>query len=57
MENKKLNLAELKAKANNVATVDALNAIKGGVDAACHDGKCTTTIIGGSATTYGTTPR
>lgn len=40
MENKKMSLAELKAKANAVNTVEALNAIKGGVAVVCHDGKC-----------------
>jgi hypothetical protein len=40
MENKKMSLAELKAKANAVNTAEALNAIKGGVATVCHDGKC-----------------
>lgn len=38
--NKKMSLAELKAKANAVNTAEALNAIKGGVAVVCHDGSC-----------------
>lgn len=37
---KKLSLAELAAKANAVTNVEALNAIKGGEQTQCHDGKC-----------------
>lgn len=40
MENKKMSLAELKAKANVINTAEALNAIKGGEETKCHDGKC-----------------
>ena len=40
MENKKMSLAELKAKANAVTTAEALNAIKGGTAVVCHDGSC-----------------
>ena len=40
MENKKMTFAELKAKANAVTTIEALNAIKGGEQIRCHDGKC-----------------
>jgi|JI61114C2RNA_FD_contig_101_282366_length_281_multi_21_in_0_out_0_1 hypothetical protein len=40
MENKKMSLAELKAKANAVNTAEALNAIKGGEAVVCHDGSC-----------------
>jgi hypothetical protein len=42
MENKKLSLAELKAKANNVLTVEVLNSIQGGTDTVCHDASCIT---------------
>ena len=42
MENKKMSLAALKAKANNVTSVEAVNAIKGGMDTVCHDGSCIT---------------
>jgi hypothetical protein len=35
MENKKLSLAELKAKANAITTAEALNAIKGGATQGC----------------------
>lgn len=45
MENKKLSLAELKAKANAVNTAEALNAIKGGAATACHDGRCPITTV------------
>jgi hypothetical protein len=38
--NKKMSFAELKAKASAVTTAEALNAIKGGAETRCHDGKC-----------------
>jgi hypothetical protein len=34
--NKKMNFAQLKAKANAVTTAEALNAIKGGEQTSCH---------------------
>lgn len=49
-----MSLVALKEKASNVATTDALNAIKGGMDTVCHDGSCLQTTIptGSSVPTY-----